>query len=148
MLVLEIVLSGRVSVCVIVMVARIGFPVTTLPPKPPISPPNSNMPAIGPPGPGPSPLPKRPEGGGPCAPTTSATPANNIAAIPAPNIALFNSKPPQNKLQTHSIARSSIESTSPHVASHPRPPKHPQESNLHREFRRPGSQAAPERTSS
>src|ERR1700722_882299 len=91
--VLEIVLSGSVSVCVIVMVARIGFPVTTLPPKPPINPPNSNMPAIGPPIPWPRP-PNGPEAGGPCALTIMAAPASIIAAIPAPIVTLLTDLPP------------------------------------------------------
>ena len=42
----------------------------------------------------------------------------------------------------------STESTSLRAASHPPLPKHPQESNLHPEFRRPGSQAAPRKPSS
>src|SRR5580704_6865995 len=92
--ILEILLSGSVSVCVMVMVARIGFPVTTLPPKPPISPPNSNPPAIGPPIPWPRP-PNGPEAGGPCALTIMAAPTSNITAMPAPIVTLLTDLPPE-----------------------------------------------------
>src|SRR5579872_6467039 len=86
------VFPGRVSVWVMVKVAVTGFPVTTLPPNPPINPPNSNMPAIGPPGP----LPPNPPGGGPCAFTTRAAPANSIAPIPAPSMTFLTDYPPRN----------------------------------------------------
>src|SRR5580692_13195566 len=79
---------ARASFRVTVNVAWNGFPVTVLPPKLPLRPPNSNMPAIGPPGPGPRP-PKPPGPGGPCALTTIATPASNNVPIPTPTIAFL-----------------------------------------------------------
>src|SRR6202142_2274222 len=68
-----------------------GLPVTSLPPKPPIKPPNSNAPAIGPP-------PNPPRAGGPCAPTISAAPVNSIATIPEPINFLLTVLPPQKNI--------------------------------------------------
>src|ERR1700739_1893445 len=48
---------ARVSFREMVKVAWNGFPVTVLPPKPPIRPPNSNMPSPGPPNRRPCPKP-------------------------------------------------------------------------------------------
>src|SRR5271165_4437328 len=117
------VLPGSVSVCVIVKVAWTGLPVTTLPPKPPTRPPNSIIPGMGPSGPGPRPPPNPPGGGGPCAATITAEPANSNAINPAPNIFLFTALPPQTIAQELSFAHkpnllNQLHSTRPAILAH------------------------------
>src|ERR1019366_9031795 len=68
---------------------------------------------------------------------------------PYPPQALLFSRPSLLKtcLLTIPCPHPTTESISLRAASHPRPPRHPQELNLHPEFRRPDSQAAPARPS-